>query len=372
MSQRTGRLALAALALSFLAAACAADEPATPAQNATPNSEPFVEQATTAPPLATTPTAAPTTPVPVDPGRAVQPGDTISVHYVGTLDDGEPFDSSRDRGQVLTFEVAAGRMIAGFDEAVRGMRLGELKDVRIAPVDAYGEWSQDRVISVALADLPEGTAVGDLLSTNSGQQVSVLEVGETDAQIDTNHPLAGEASTSRSSWSQSISPASSVAGLFFRTVVFPRARTCFRTRGGVYERSRSLFRGAAQLDSAVSVASAALSAAVGSAAGASSARAPRLRIFSTTLSVTIACFSAGIRSGSLESSFARTSASVRPCHSAFFAPTSLATAVIPPTIRASFKSFFKVPPLALPAVYECPGGWNPLRSSWPGWLFDRL
>ncbi len=193
MSQRTGRLAVAALALSFLAAACAADEPATPAQNATPNSEPFVEQATTAPPVATTPTAAPSTPVPVDPSRAVQPGDTISVHYVGTLDDGEPFDSSRDRGQVLTFEVAAGRMIAGFDEAVRGMKLGEFKDVRIDPVEAYGEWSQDRVISVPLADLPEGTAAGDLLSTSSGQQVSVLEVGETDAQIDTNHPLAGEA-----------------------------------------------------------------------------------------------------------------------------------------------------------------------------------
>ena len=169
LSRLLRRLFAAVITLACVAVACAADEPAVPAANATPNTEPFV--------------------VP----RTVQPGDTISVHYVGTLDDGEVFDSSRARGQVLSFEVAAGRMIAGFDQAVRGMRVGEVKDVHIDAVDAYGEHTYSAVIAVPLEQLPEGVAVGDTLVTGTGQQVTVLEIDAVEAQIDTNHPLAGQA-----------------------------------------------------------------------------------------------------------------------------------------------------------------------------------
>jgi FKBP-type peptidyl-prolyl cis-trans isomerase 2 len=159
------------LALALVAVGCASAEPAVPASNATPNTEPFV--------------------VP----RIVQPGDAISVHYVGTLDNGELFDSSRDRGQPLSFTVAAGQMIAGFDFAVQGMRLGELKNVRIDPLDAYGPRSEPQIILVPLDQLPAGVVAGDLLSSSSRQAAAVIEVGETDAiiEIDTNHRLAGEA-----------------------------------------------------------------------------------------------------------------------------------------------------------------------------------
>jgi FKBP-type peptidyl-prolyl cis-trans isomerase 2 len=125
----------------------------------------------------------------------VQPGDAISVHYVGTLDDGEEFDSSRRPGrQPLSFTVAAGQMIAGFDAAVQGMSLGEVKTVRIEAVDAYGEWSEDQVITVAIGDVPEGTAVGDELPS-AGRSFLVLEVTETEVRLDANSDLAGEALT---------------------------------------------------------------------------------------------------------------------------------------------------------------------------------
>ncbi len=159
---------------------------------------------TTAPVATSTPTVSPVLPAPLpgsapstsaaDPSRVVQPGDAISVHYVGTFDDGEQFDSSRDRGQPLAFVVAAGQMIPGFDLAVRGMTLGDVKTVRIEPVDAYGEWIESQVITVPIGDVPEGTAVGDELFA-AGQRFVVVAATPTEVSLDGNHPLAGEALT---------------------------------------------------------------------------------------------------------------------------------------------------------------------------------
>jgi len=128
-------------------------------------------------------------------GIVVEAGDQLEVHYVGTLDSGEQFDSSRDRGETLGFEVGAGQMIAGFDQAVRGMAEGEVKTVRLEPADAYGERSDEFLLDVPLADLPEGVAIGDPLFTQEGQQVTVIEINGDVAVIDFNHRLAGEALT---------------------------------------------------------------------------------------------------------------------------------------------------------------------------------
>ena len=65
----------------------------------------------------------------------VENGNTVSVHYVGTLASGEEFDSSRNRDP-LTFQVGAGQMIAGFDAAVVGMTVGETKTVTFDPEHA--------------------------------------------------------------------------------------------------------------------------------------------------------------------------------------------------------------------------------------------
>jgi FKBP-type peptidyl-prolyl cis-trans isomerase len=55
----------------------------------------------------------------------VQNGNSVSVHYRGTLSDGTEFDNSKVRGQALNFQVGAGQMIPGFDKALVGMTVGE-------------------------------------------------------------------------------------------------------------------------------------------------------------------------------------------------------------------------------------------------------
>jgi len=64
-------------------------------------------------------------------------GDTVKIHYTGTLDDGSQFDSSVGRAP-LQFTLGGGQVIAGFDAGVDGMTVGENKTVRILPEDAYG------------------------------------------------------------------------------------------------------------------------------------------------------------------------------------------------------------------------------------------
>ncbi|HEX9645415.1 MAG TPA: FKBP-type peptidyl-prolyl cis-trans isomerase [Acidimicrobiia bacterium] len=180
---RTVRASAALLASILLAAACGGDSTAS----------------TTATSVVTT-TAGSGTVVPpaTNAGgeRVVQEGDDISVHYVGTLDDGSEFDSSRERGTTLDFTVGAGDVVDGFDSAVLGMTVGELKTVRIEPADAYGERSDDSILEVPIDQMPDGVKAGDQLTTADGsRQVTVVEVRADVVVVDANHPLAGQALT---------------------------------------------------------------------------------------------------------------------------------------------------------------------------------
>jgi len=130
----------------------------------------------------------------------VQQGNVISVHYLGTLSDGEVFDTSHGRDP-LQFEVGAGQMIAGFDAAVVDMTMGEKKTVTIEAKDAYGERRDDMMLPLPRTQLPEGmeVEVGQefQLSQEDGQQMPALVAGLTEEEIifDLNHPLAGKALT---------------------------------------------------------------------------------------------------------------------------------------------------------------------------------
>ena len=122
-------------------------------------------------------------------------GCRVSVDYVGKLDDGSTFDST-DGGKPIAFQLGAGGMIKGFDRAVEGMRVGETKEVRIEPADAYGERdeSDNAVRTVPLDKLPPGVEVGTRLQTSTGGVAAVLALGDDGtATVDLNHPLAGKA-----------------------------------------------------------------------------------------------------------------------------------------------------------------------------------
>jgi FKBP-type peptidyl-prolyl cis-trans isomerase len=72
-------------------------------------------------------------------GEEAQNGDSVSVHYVGTLEDGTKFDSSIDRGEPFSFNLGAGQVIKGWDLGVLGMKIGEKRKLIIPSDLAYGD-----------------------------------------------------------------------------------------------------------------------------------------------------------------------------------------------------------------------------------------
>ena len=79
-------------------------------------------------------------------GAAAKAGDTVDVHYTGTLKDGKKFDSSKDRGKPFSFKLGAGQVIKGWDEGVAGMKVGGTRTLVIPSDLAYGARGVPNVI----------------------------------------------------------------------------------------------------------------------------------------------------------------------------------------------------------------------------------
>ena len=127
-------------------------------------------------------------------------GDTVKIHYKGTLDDGTEFDSSEGR-EPLEFELGSGMVIPGFDNAVDGMTVGDSKNVRIESGDAYGERHEQLIQEVPKTALPPemepevGMALPSQAPDGQVMNLVVTAVSETTITVDANHPLAGQALT---------------------------------------------------------------------------------------------------------------------------------------------------------------------------------
>mgnify|MGYP001310286738 CR=1 FL=1 len=124
-------------------------------------------------------------------------GSTVSVHYVGTLDSGEEFDSSRNRQEPLVFQIGGGQVIAGFNDAVDGMTVGETKSITIDPENAYGLLREEAVATINKSDFPEdfefieGGIVQAQNETGTFRGV-INSFTDTEVTVDFNHPLAGQ------------------------------------------------------------------------------------------------------------------------------------------------------------------------------------
>ena len=124
-------------------------------------------------------------------------GDTVRIHYTGTLTDGTVFDSSVER-EPLEFELGSGMVIAGFDAGVTGMAVGEKKRFNIPCDQAYGPRNEQAVQKVPRSDIPDSIPleVGlQLQMTAPNGQPAIVTVAElTDAEVtlDANHALAGK------------------------------------------------------------------------------------------------------------------------------------------------------------------------------------
>ena len=128
---------------------------------------------------------------------AATKGDSVKIHYTGTLNDGTVFDSSAGR-EPLGFTLGSGQVIPGFDDAVLGMSHGESKKVTISADRAYGERQKELVMPVPRNQVPPeiNPEVGQKLQIQgpNGQpmMVEVVEVNDDHIMLDANPPLAGK------------------------------------------------------------------------------------------------------------------------------------------------------------------------------------
>jgi peptidylprolyl isomerase len=127
-------------------------------------------------------------------------GNTVRVHYTSKLKDGTPIDSSLG-SEPLEFTIGDGRLIPGFEEAVIGMSPGETKIVAIPPEKAYGNYRDDRVITIGREDLPEDLkpelGMNVEIPDKDGCMVpaQIISISDAEITLDANNPLAEQTLT---------------------------------------------------------------------------------------------------------------------------------------------------------------------------------
>lgn len=124
-------------------------------------------------------------------------GDTVAVHYTGTLQDGTVFDSSLER-EPLEFTLGAQQVVPGFENGVIGMDIDETKTIDIPCEQAYGPHNPAQIIEINRDQVPPEMKieVGMQLqmAADDGQQliVTVMELTDEKVKLDANHMLAGK------------------------------------------------------------------------------------------------------------------------------------------------------------------------------------
>jgi len=128
--------------------------------------------------------------------KQAQHGSTITVSYIGTLDNGRIFDSTEENSP-LTFTIGTDQVFAALEQAIIGMTAGETKNIVILAADAYGPRLDANIIKVKRDMFPADRElrIGEKLRIefSSGREriLIVLDQNEQEVTLDGNHPLAG-------------------------------------------------------------------------------------------------------------------------------------------------------------------------------------
>ncbi len=126
-----------------------------------------------------------------------QEGNMVTVHYTGTLNDGNTFDSSEGRDP-LQFQIGNGQVIPGFENGIIGMSEGEVKTIHLASDQAYGEVNPEALQEVPKSRFPDDFApvIGETVSGQTGDgrgfQAKIISEQDDSLTLDFNHPLAGQ------------------------------------------------------------------------------------------------------------------------------------------------------------------------------------
>ena len=129
-----------------------------------------------------------------------QHGETVRVHYTGTLEDGSEFDTSRG-GDPMEFAIGQGQLIAGFENAVADLAVGESCSVTLSPDQAYGDVNPDMIQDVPRNLMPDdlelktGMVLQGQASDGRVDNFTVVSFTEETVKLDANHPLAGKVLT---------------------------------------------------------------------------------------------------------------------------------------------------------------------------------
>jgi len=128
--------------------------------------------------------------------KCIKPGDRVTVHYIGTLDNGHIFDQ-RDGDEPLSFVIGRGEVFTALEQAIIGMAVGEVRNIHLAAEQAYGLRRDENLLKVPREMFPAGRELrlGRKLSMELGGEyvrlARILRVDEAEVLLDGNHDLAG-------------------------------------------------------------------------------------------------------------------------------------------------------------------------------------
>ena len=124
-------------------------------------------------------------------------GDTVKVHYTGSLEDGTVFGASPEQ-EPLEFTIGQQNVLPSLEEAVVGMNEGDTKTFSIQPDDAFGQRQEDLIFDVERSKLPSdidlqlGAVFRVGSDTGKNFDATVTNIGDERVTLDGNHPLAGK------------------------------------------------------------------------------------------------------------------------------------------------------------------------------------